>query len=450
MASVSILILGGGGDLTKRLLLPGLASLLALDGDYDVEVIGASREEHSDEEWRDLVRDAFASADVGEGLEKRLRATRYVSGDATDTDELRQLIESCDGVPVIYFALPPAVTVQVCEAMRKLELPEGTRLALEKPFGNDQASARKLNRLLGRLVPEEQVFRIDHFLGMSTVLNILGLRFSNRLLEPVWNSAGVERVEIVFDETLGLEGRGGYYDKAGALVDMIQSHLLEVLALVAMETPPRLDEVELRSNIAQVLRSTRVFGDDPVAASRRGRYTAGTIGDRELPAYEDEEGVDPSLGTETLAQVTFEVNTPRWHGVPFVLRSGKAIGAYRTEVRVTLRPVAPLPGLHGAPEADSVGIDLMTGEIRMRLTMNGSGDPFQLERTELEATKAPGELLPYGEVLRGILDGDPLLAVRGDVAEQCWRIVQPVLDAWKADEVPLDPYPAGSDGPDWD
>ncbi|MCU1437295.1 MAG: glucose-6-phosphate dehydrogenase [Naasia sp.] len=444
-----MLILGGAGDLTKRLLLPGLASLLATS-DYDIEILGSSRDEMTDEEWQEVVRAAFADADAGEGIERKLAGSRYLAGDATDPEQLQGLLDACSGTPIVYFALPPAVTIDVCRAMRTLELPEGTRLALEKPFGGDEESARGLNRLLGRLVPEEQIFRIDHFLGMSTVLNVLGLRFSNRLLDPVWNADGVERVEIVFDETLGLEGRGGYYDKAGALVDMIQSHLLEVLALVAMEAPPRIDEVELRSNAAQVLRSTRVFGGDPVAASHRARYTAGTIDGRELPAYADEEGVDPSLDTETLAQVTFEVQTPRWTGVPFLLRSGKAVGAYRTEVTVTLKSVAPLPGLRGAPDPDTITLDLLSGDIRLRLTMNGAGDPFELERTELEARQDPGDLLPYGQVLRGILDGDPMLSVRGDIAEQCWRIVQPVLDAWKAGKVPLEDYPAGSNGPDWD
>ncbi|BDZ44761.1 hypothetical protein GCM10025866_06700 [Naasia aerilata] len=297
-------------------------------------------------------------------------------------------------------------------------------------------------------MPEEQVYRIDHFLGMSMVLNILGVRFANQFFEPVWHSGTVDRVEIVYDETLGLEGRGGYYDKAGALVDMIQSHLLQVLALVAMEQPPKLNEVELRSNIAQVLRSTQVWNGDPVAASHRARYSAGKVGDRELPSYADEKGVDPKLQTETLAQVTFEVATARWHGVPFVLRSGKAIGKYTTEVRVHMVPAPEIPDFGGAPAADRVVLDLKTGEVEFRVTMNGSGDPFKLEQSTLSVKKEPGELLPYGQVLRGILEGNPLLSVRGDIAEECWRIVDPVLAAWREDKVPLEEYPAGSSGPE--
>ncbi|WP_210479501.1 glucose-6-phosphate dehydrogenase [Naasia sp. SYSU D00948] len=444
---VSVLILGAGGDLTKRLLLPGLASLLSRY-EYDLQILGSSLDPRTDDEWRQLIRDSFAKVEDPSLADRYVHDARYITADVTNEDELRTLLEACDATPVLYFALPPAVSAKVCAALRRVDLPEGTRLALEKPFGSDLKSAKQLNRLIGRLVPEEQVFRIDHFLGMSMVLNILGLRFANQFLEPVWHSGTVDRVEIVYDELLGLEGRGRYYDKAGALADMIQSHLLEVLALVAMEQPPQLNEVELRSNIAQVLRSTRVWNDDPVKAGRRARYTAGKVGDREMPSYADEPGVDPDRKTETLAQVTFEVATPRWHGVPFVLRSGKALGKYVTQVRVQMKPVPGMPGMGGAPTPDSVMLDLKSGEVELRLTMNGSDDPFEVEQTTLHVKKGPGELLPYGQVLRGILDGDPLLSVRGDIAEECWRIVEPVVDVWRDDLVPLEEYPAGSRGPE--
>jgi glucose-6-phosphate 1-dehydrogenase len=444
--SVSLLILGAGGDLTKRLLLPGLASLLS-EHDYDVQVIGAAREERTDEEWRQLIRDSFSQVTHPENADRYLESARYITGDVTDAEHLRTLLAACAHTPIIYFALPPAVTVKVCHALRQVELPDGTRLALEKPFGTDLRSARALNRVIAQLVPEEQVFRIDHFLGMSMVLNILGLRFANQFFESVWNGRRIERVEIVYDELLGLEGRGGYYDHAGALVDMLQSHLLEVLALVAMEQPPKLNEVELRSNAAQVLRATHVWDDDPAASSRRARYTAGKVGDRSMPSYADEPGVDPALKTETLAQLTLEVDTKRWRGVPFVLRSGKALGKYVTQVRVHMRPVPEIPGFGGAPAPDTIMLDLKSGAVELGLTMNGSGDPFTLERSTLVAKKELGDLLPYGQVLQGIVEGDPLLSVRADMAEECWRILEPVLRAWRKDEVPLEEYKAGSLGP---
>ena len=444
-ASATLLILGADGDLTKRLLLPGLGTLLAVY-DVDLEVIGSGLRDLGDAEWRDIVAGAFES--VPEPRRSRLlESTRYLRADATDADALARLLAECAAVPIVFFALPPSVTVRVCQVLERIETPEGMRLALEKPFGADRDSARRLNELLTRIVPERQVYRIDHFLGRATVLNILGTRFANRLIEPVWNRHSIERVEIVYDETLGLEGRAGYYDGAGALTDMVQSHLLAVLALVAMEPIDRVDEVVLRDAVARVLRDTSVWGGDALAASRRARYLAGEIKGRALPAYADEPGVDPGRETETLAQVVVEVDTDRWRGVPFLLRSGKALGRSRKVARAVLRAAAPIEGLEGRPRPDWIELDLRSGEVEIGLTMNGGGDPFVLEQTTLVAKQVPGALLPYGEVLKGILNDDPTLSVRGDVAEECWRIVEPVLAAWRAGRVPLEEYPAGSDGP---
>jgi glucose-6-phosphate 1-dehydrogenase len=445
-AAVTLLILGADGDLTKRLLLPGLGTLLA-EHEVDLELIGSGLTERTESQWRDLVSSAVES--VPEPRRTRLlESTRYLRADATDADALAGLLAACTHTPVVYFALPPAVTVRVCLALERLDAPEGLRLALEKPFGTDRDSARELNELLTRIVPERRIFRIDHFLGRATVLNLLGTRFANRMIEPVWHCGAIERVEILYDETLGLEGRAGYYDSAGALIDMIQSHLLAVLALVAMEPIDRVDEVVLRDAIAGVLRQTAVRDGDPVASSRRARYGAGEVDGRSLPAYADAPGVDPQLGTETLAQVVVEVDTDRWRGVPFLLRSGKALGQARKVARAVFRPAAPIEGLEGTPRSDWIELDLSSGEVEVGLTMNGGGDPFALEQTTLVAHQVPGALLPYGEVLKGILSDDPTLSIRGDVAEECWRIVEPVLAAWRSGRVPLDEYPAGSDGPD--
>lgn len=447
-ATATLLILGADGDLTSRLLLPGLGTLLAAY-DVDIEVIGSGLRELGDAEWRDLVAGAFESV-PDDRRSRLLDATRYVLADASDPNALAGLLAECTAVPIVYFALPPAVTARVCQALEGLDTPEGMRLALEKPFGADRESARRLNELLTRIVPERQVYRIDHFLGRATVLNILGTRFANRLIEPVWNRHSIERVEIVYDETLGLEGRVGYYDGTGALIDMVQSHLLAVLALVAMEPIDRVDEVALRDAVAGVLRDTAVWRGDPVASSRRARYDAGVVEGRRLPAYVDEPGVDPGLGTETLAQLVVEVDTERWRGVPFLLRSGKALGRSRKIARAVFRASAPIEGLEGRPRSDWIELDLRSGEVEIGLTMNGGGDPFVLEQTTLVAKQVPGALLPYGEVLKGILNDDPTLSIRGDVAEECWRIVEPVLAAWRDGRVPLEEYPAGSDGPpDW-
>jgi len=446
-ASATLVILGADGDLTGRLLLPGLGTLLAAhDQELELELIGAGLAEVGEAAWREQVGAALQG--VPEPRRSAvLASTRYIRADATDRDALAGLLGACRFVPVVYFALPPAVTALVCAALERIDRPDGMRLALEKPFGGDRRSAALLNTLLQRIVPERQVYRIDHFLGRATVLNLLGMRFANRLMEPVWDRRSISRVDVVYDETLALENRAGYYDRAGALVDMIQSHLLEVLALVAMEPVSRVDEVELRDAIAAVLRHTSVRDGDAVAASRRARYGAGAVDGRRLPPYADEPGVDPARRTETLAEVVVEVDTERWRGVPFLLRSGKALGESRKIVRAVFAPVAPIEGLEGRPRADWLELDLSSGEVQLGLTMNGGGDPFELEQTTLVAQQVPGALLPYGEVLKGILTDDPTLSVRADIAEESWRIVEPVLAAWRDDRVPLEEYAAGSSGP---
>ncbi|WP_345800830.1 glucose-6-phosphate dehydrogenase [Microbacterium sp. AZCO] len=448
----TLCILGASGDLTSRLLLPALAQLLTEEPERSVRLVGAGMDDWDDEKWRSVVAAAFATADAsGKAVEAVRSETEYRRTDITDPDEIGRLIHDCEGRIALYFAVPPAVAAKSCEALEKVDRPEGLILALEKPFGTDEESAKALNAQLARLVPEEQVYRIDHFMGRSTVLNVLGLRFANRVLEPVWSNDQIEAVTIRYDEVLGLEGRAGYYDRAGALVDMIQSHLLQVLAVVAMDPPSTLDAVDFRDAKAAALRATRVWEDDPVAHSRRARYTAGTIGERELPDYAAEPGVDPARETETLAEVTLEVQTVRWAGVPFTLRSGKALGEKVREIVIRFKEVAHLPqGFTGSAAPSVLRLSLGPDRMSLELNVNGPGDPFELERASLDVDFGEGARRAYGEVLAGILDGDPTLSVRGDTAEQCWRIVQPVIDAWRAGTVPLEEYAAGSSGPaDW-
>ena len=447
--TTTLCVLGGTGDLATRLLLPALGDLLTAEPDRKVRLVGVDRGEESEDDWRERVRAAFERGDAsGTAVDDVLAATTYVRADVTQADDLARVLQAGEGRIALYFALPPAVTARACAALEAVDLPDGLILALEKPFGVDEAGARALNAQLAKLVPEHQVHRIDHFLGRSTVLNVLGLRFANRVLEPVWSAEHIESVLIRYDETLGLEGRAGYYDHAGALVDMIQSHLLQVLAIVAMEPPATLGEADLREAKSNALHAVRVFGGDPVTASRRAQYTAGAVGERALPAYADEAGVDPSRHTETLAEVTFEIDTPRWRGVPFTLRSGKALAAHLREIIVRFRPVPNLPaGFTGSIRPSVLRLLLGPDRMQLELNVNGPGDPFSLERVTMSTDLGPGALVAYGEVLAGVLDGDPTLAVRGDTAEECWRIVQPVLDAWARGDVPLDEYPAGSRGP---
>lgn len=445
----TLVIFGASGDLTKRLLLPGLGQLVDLGRDPDFHLIGVGQDSMSTSAWRARVAKSFETGGATGAKARALAAeTDYLKADVTNPDDLARIIGTCTGTPALYFALPPRVTIAACTALAHVDLPAGTVFGLEKPFGTDLKSAVALNRQLVKLIPEQQIHRVDHFLGKSTVLNLLGLRFANRILEPVWNAENIESVEIVFEEKLALEGRAGYYDHAGALIDMIQSHLLLVMALVAMEAPSSIDADDLRGAMAQALRATSVLGGDPVTSSRRARYTAGTIGGRKLPAYVKEPGVDPKNHTETLTEVVLGVDNWRWAGVPFTLRSGKALERARKEIIVTFKEVPHLPiGFRGKPGPAALRISLSPDDISLDLNINGQGDPFTIDRVVLSTEFGAGELGPYGEVLSGLLGSDPTLSVRADEIEECWRIVEPVLAAWKKDAVKLESYPAGSAGP---
>ncbi len=412
-------------------------------------VWGAAQQELGDEDWSARVRECLTRGGCDPDLAGRVAdASRYRQADLTDRDQLAALVQDLPDKDrsVLYCALPPPVTARVCEGLAHLDL-GGLRLALEKPFGHDLASARELNELLASFRSEDQIFRVDHFLGEAQVLNLLGLRFANQFFEAVWSTQYVERVEIVVDETLGLEGRAGYYDGAGALIDMLQSHLLLMMAMVAMEEPARIDAVELRDLLAHALRATRLAGHASTA-SRRARYTAGRVGERELPSYVDEPGVDADRGTETLAELDLLIDNRRWAGVPFLLRSGKALAADRKQIVVTFRPVPFIPeGLGGTAPPNRLILDLSPERLDLRIATNGGVNPLALGEARMSAHIGESQVRPYGEILAGILDGNPLLSVRADVVEECWRICDPVVAAWRAGEVPLEEYPAGSEGP---
>lgn len=444
--TINFVILGASGDLASRLLLPGLGTLLGTDPERQVRVIGVARSAKSDAEWQDLIRTVLGEHECGRrALETVAESSRWVQIEDYAGPALPQLLNDLDGPSVLYFALPPAATEKACVGLRGHELPDDLVLALEKPFGHDLEGARRLNALVADLVPEERVFRVDHFLGKNTVLNILGLRFANLLLESAWNADRVERIEIVADERLALEGRAGYYDGAGALVDMVQSHLLLVMSLVTMEEPARIATPELPDLLLHTLRSTQVWGDDPVASSKRARYGAGEVDGQQVPAYVDENGVDPARETETLAEVTLEIRNQRWTGVPILLRSGKALAENRSTITVRFRPVRHLPeGLEGGCTENVLTIGMTPQRIGLTLATNTDNDRLRLSTTHLGADLGTSALRPYGEILGRIFDRDHLLSVRGDVAEECWRILEPVIEAWRGGQVPLEEYAAGA------
>jgi glucose-6-phosphate 1-dehydrogenase len=416
--------------------------------------VGAGSDEWTPEQWLERVRTSFQDSlngadPAGEReLERIIHSTSYHQVDVTAGGQLAALLKHLEGPVAVYFALPPQVSQKACEVLTPDGVPAGTRLVMEKPFGSSEATAQELNKTLAGLVPEDHIHRVDHFLGKATVLNILGLRFANTFLEPVWNRNYIEKVEIIFEEDLALEGRARYYDGAGALRDMIQSHLLQIMALMAIEPPASVGERDLRDAVSAVLRASSI--KPPFrGSSRRARYTAGSISGRHVPDYTQEQGVDASRATETLAEVRVDIDNWRWEGVPFILRSGKALGSTRKEAVITFRPVPHLPlGFTGVDSPNQLRLGFGPDTVQFDVDVNGPGDILSLDRATLNAVLSASDLLPYGEVLEGVLTGDPLLSVRGDAAEDCWRIVDPVLRAWSHGEVPLEEYEAGSTGPE--
>lgn len=451
-----MLILGASGDLTGRLLLPGLARLVAGGLADGLKLVGAGSDPWTPQQWSKRVSGAFEEAANGAGAAGKKaiaaleKSTEYHQLDVTADGQLATLLAGLEAPIAVYFALPPHISQKACEVLTAQELPPETSLVLEKPFGSSSESARDLNKTLAALVPEDHIHRVDHFLGKATVFNILGLRFANRFLEPVWNRDHIEKVEIIFDEDLALEGRARYYDGAGALKDMIQSHLLHIMALLAIDAPSSIGERDLRDAISTVLRASSITAPYK-KSTRRARYAAGRIGDRDVPDYVAEAGVDPARETETLAEVEVGIDTWRWKGVPFILRSGKALGAARKEAIVTFRPVPHLPsGFEGVDSPNRLRIGFGPDTLQLDVDVNGPGNIFTLNRVTLNAELNASDLLPYGEVLEGVITGDPLLSVRGDTAVDCWRIIEPVIKAWAKDSVPLEEYDAGGPGPaDW-
>jgi glucose-6-phosphate 1-dehydrogenase len=443
-----LVVFGATGDLNARYLLPGLAALRASGHLADgFQLTCADRKGLREEEFRDWTAEQLDQHGRSFPADARRWLTgtvRYRQADATDTADLTSLIAG-EGPVALYLALPPVVFPGTITALRGAGLPPGSRIILEKPFGEGLDSAQELNRLLAEVVPEQAVFRVDHFLAMTTVQNLLGSRLANRVLEPLWNSAHISEIEIIWDESLTLEGRAGYYDAVGALRDMVQNHLLQVLCLVAMEPPLSLGEDDLRDRKIDVLRSVRPLTEqDAPRHTRRARYLAGRIGDREVPAYVDEDGVDPRRRTETFAEVELRLENWRWSGTNFRLRSGKALRADHKEVVVHFRPVPHLPFGHtgeAMPNVLRFGLD--PEDMTLGLTGVGSG-AGTLTPLTMTAQMQASDLPAYGRLVLDALHGNAALSIRGDEAEEAWRVLAPVMSAWSSDRVPLEEYPAGS------
>ncbi|NMR21505.1 glucose-6-phosphate dehydrogenase [Cellulomonas fimi] len=460
--SATIIVLGATGDLTRRYLLPGIAQLVAGGqlGD-DVLLVGVAQDDLDDTSFRAQVAERLeqTAGQVDAGVREAVAAgSRYVRGDVTSTETLAAALavpatvdrHDAEEPVVLYLALPHVLFEPVVEALAGCALPPQLRVVVEKPFGEDLAGAKSLNAALARVLREEQVFRVDHFLAKQTVLNLLGLRFANRVFEPLWTSREVAAIDIVFDETVDAQERAAYYDRSGALRDMVQNHLLQMLTLIAMEEPASLDPADLSARKVEVLRAVPTMSRAEVdARTVRGRYTAGSVtgrdGSRDVAAYTDAPGVEAGRDTETHAEVVLHVETPRWHGVPFRLRTGKALERDRREVVVHFRPMPGSVFDDAAP--NELRLELDPDKMFLRINVNGIGDPFDLETVELDLELPRQVPTPYGQLILAILEGDTRLSARAEEAEEAWRIVEPILAAWADGASPLREYAAGSDGP---
>ncbi|MBO0906445.1 glucose-6-phosphate dehydrogenase [Jiella sonneratiae] len=460
-------VFGGNGDLAERKLLPALYHR-DHDGQIPAEarIVGASRSDLSDEAYREFARTALTkhvkAEDIHEvSLERFLGRLHYRTIDAQADggwDDLRALLDEAgqSRIRAFYLAVGPSLFAPIAERISGKGLAnERSRLVVEKPVGRDLASARALNETIGRHFREDQIFRIDHYLGKETVQNLMALRFANALYEPVWNSTHIDHVQITVAEEVGLEGRAGYYDKAGALRDMVQNHIVQLMCLVALEPPSALDADALRDEKLKVLRALKPIDASNVESRTvRGQYKAGASGGAAVKSYFDDLGNGES-DTETFVAIKAEIGNWRWSGVPFYLRTGKRLSERMSEIVVTFRPIP-----HNIFEA--VAGNIVANQLVMRLQPNEGvkqwlmiKDPgpggMRLKHVPLDMTFAESFMTrnpdAYERLLMDVIRGNQTLFMRRDEVEAAWEWVDPILKAWAEKSVKPQGYTAGTWGP---
>ncbi len=472
--SCVLIIFGASGDLTKRKLIPGLYNL-ACEGcmNPQFEVLGIGRTPMSSEEFRKKNGEAAAKSkdtrDFSEsGWEDFEQRLHYMVGDINDPKFYSQLrdrlqeMERNGSSPnhLFYVSTPASIAGPIIEGLGAVGLNRRdhgwTRIVLEKPFGRDLESAQTLNDVVHGVFDEKTVYRIDHYLGKETVQNILVFRFGNSLFEPVWNRNYIDYVEITAAETVGVENRAAFYEETGALRDMVANHLLQLLALTAMEPPVAFDADSVREQKVQVFRSIRPMSVGDVARfTARGQYGSGTIDGKRVPGYRQEPGVNPSSMAETYAAVKFHIDNWRWAGVPFYIRTGKHLARNLTEIRVHLKPTpqALFAGISSAIAPNVITISIQPDE-GISIAFDAKRPGTQMRTVTVQAnfsyqgsfrTKGP---VAYETLLLDSMRGDATLFTRRDEVEAEWRIITPIEEAWANLPAPAFPnYAAGSEGP---
>ena len=460
-------VFGGTGDLTMRKLMPALYYRFR-DGQMpaDSRVIAVSRSVLSDEEYVARVtsacRDHIKNGDLDDRtLAEFTRQLAYVPLDATGSDGwgdlTAKLAEGADRPRVFYLATSPELFGPISAGLGRAGLVTPlARVVLEKPIGHDLASALRINDEVGAVFAEEQIFRIDHYLGKESVQNLLALRFANSLFEPLWNRAHIDHVQITVAETVGLEGRAGYYDKAGALRDMVQNHILQLLCLVAMEPPAQIDQNEVRDEKLKVLKSlVHIHGAEVAHKTVRGQYRSGAVGGKAVPGYLEALDGDERSRTETFVVVKAEIANWRWAGVPFYLRTGKRLPERESEIVIQFRtvPHSIFPPSAGEITPNRLIVRLQPDDgIIMDLVAKDPGPGgIRLRPAPLAITFADAFKVRYPDayerLIMDVVRGNATLFMRRDEVEAAWRWIEPILETWAtSDDVPKG-YIAGSWGP---
>ena len=466
----TMVIFGAAGDLTKRLLIPSIYHLRVdrrLPDDFSI--IGVARADETDESFRQQIGSALSelggakpSADDWRWLSERLS---YIRGDFDDAKLYEAIKAKVDGRAkgncIFYLATPPSQFAPVVEKIGESGLAREDggrfrRVVIEKPFGTDLPSARALNARILKVLDETQIYRIDHYLGKETVQNIMVLRFANGLFEPVWNRDHIDHVEITVAETVNVERRGAFYDATGALRDMVPNHLFQVLTLIGMEPPSCFDADALRSEKTKLLNAIHLTQKDAREHVVRGQYEAGDVEGKPVVAYREAPDVPRDSRTETYVAMTLKIDNWRWAGVPFYLRTGKALARRRTEVAIHFKK-APLALFRDTPidrmKANFLVIHLSPDEgVSLRFNAKEPGPRMEISGVDMKfdyqdyfsAKPRTG----YETLIYDCMVGDATLFQRADNIESGWRVVQPILDLWAAEpDAPLAAYPAGGEGP---